>query len=699
MKRIEKKLHRTLLNSVAILSRPIRFILLSVISLSASAQQKILNFTDAYTGNDQLLTAPLPVLVEWKGSQQLVFKKANPVSQSEEFFTANLQNKQIDAITKPAPAPGLLFSFPPKISLPTASPDRQCGAYVRNNNIFLVEQKRPTVFAVTSDGNDSTLNGAASYVYQEEITGSNTMRWSHNSQYLAFMRFDESNVPVFSLYVTDTDEQNGRLEKYRYPKAGQKNPTVRIGIFNRTTRKTVWADFNEKEDQYFGVLRFSPDNKLIVKWVNRRQNQIKVFEVDPDNGSKKLLYEETQATWVNINNAASITWLDSGRNVIIGSDKTGRTHFYLYKRDGSLINAITSGDYDTEDLLAIDEAKRILYFSARKENSARLDIYSIRLDGTNMQRITKGNYHFTNVWFSPDFKYFVANYSNTTTITSSAVFNTKGEKLMELGTARGADFNNYAIPRKQFIRVKSTDGLFDLPVTITYPLNFDSTKKYPVLMTVYGGPYSSRVFDTWNISLSEIYWAQQGVIQVSADNRSSGHFGKTGMNYIYRQAGIYETEDYMAVGRWLKQQPWVHPSKLCMTGFSAGGRMTLLALTYGADVFDYGVAYYGPPDWRFYDTQYTEMYMSTPADNPEGYQKTSVLNWIHKYKGMLRIIHGNSDQNVHPQNSLEVVNALQEQGKHFEFILYPGVRHGFRGKKWLHSKQELAVFINKYLLN
>lgn len=465
MKRTDKKIHQVLLNFFAPISLPVRFMLLSIISLSASAQHT-LSFADAYTGNDQLLTAPLPVLVEWKGSQQLLFKKTDPVSQSDQFFTANLQSRQITAAERPEPAPALLFRFPSKISLPTASPDRQCGAYVRNNNIFLVEQKHPTVFAVTSDGNDSTLNGLASYVYQEEITGSNTMRWSPNSQYLAFMRFDESNVPVFSLYVTDTDEQNGRLEKYRYPKAGQKNPAVRIGIFNRTTRKTVWADFNEKDDQYFGVLRFSADNKLIVKWVNRRQNQIKVFEVDPDNGSRKLLYEETQSTWVNINNAASITWIDSGRNIIIGSDKTGRTHFYLYTRDGSFVNTITSGDFDAEDLLGIDE-----------------------------------------------------------------------------------------------------------------------------------------------------------------------------------------TEDYMAVGRWLKQQPWVHPSKLCITGFSAGGRMTLLALTYGADVFDYGVAYYGPPDWRFYDTQYTE-----------------------------------------------VVNALQEQGKHFEFILYPGVRHGFRGKKWLHSKQELAVFINKYLL-
>ena len=676
---------------------PIHFMVLLVCSIPAAAQQSTLSFTDAYTGNDQLLTAPLPVFVEWKSGQQLIFKRTDPVTQSEQFFMADLQNKQITPMAKPVPDKPL-FSFPPKSSVPVTSPDRQCGAYVRNNNIFLVEQKVPTVFAVTADGNDSLLNGVASYVYQEEITGANTMRWSNNSQYLAFMQFDESNVPVYSLYVTDTDEQHGRLEKYRYPKSGQQNPKVAIGIFNRATKKTIWADFDKNEDQYFGVLRFSADNKLIVKRINRGQDHITVFEVDPLNGNKKLIYEEKQSTWLNINNAASIEWIDSGRNFILQSDKSGYSHFYLCNKEGKFLNAITSGEYEAVDFLAVDESKRLLYFSARKENTGRFDIYSIRLDGTHMQRITKGDYHYTNVWFSPDFKYFVANYSNTTTITISAVFNLKGEKLMDLGNARGKDFNNYVLPRKSFIRVKSTDGLFDLPVTITFPLNFDSTKQYPVLMTVYGGPYLGKVYDNWSISLSEIYWAQQGVIQVAADNRSSGHFGKKGMNFIHRQLGIYEIEDFMAVGKWLKQQPWVHPSKLCITGFSFGGYMTLMALTYGADVFDFGVAYYGVSDHSQYDTQYSEMYMDSPAENPEGYKKTAVLTWLPKYKGMLRIIHGNSDQNVHPQHSLEVVNALEEQGKHFEFILYPGIRHGFRGKKWLHSKQELAVFINKYLL-
>ncbi len=432
--------------------------------------------------------------------------------------------------------------------------------------------------------------------------------------------------------------------------------------------------------------------------MNRGQDTLRVYETDPANGQKKLIYEERQSTWVNLNNAADFNYIDKGKNIIITSDKTGRRHYYLHRKDGSLINTITSGDYDVSHFLAVDETRRILYFAARKENTARFDIYSVHLDGTGMRRISKGDHHYTNIHFSPDYKYFVANFSNTNTIASSAVFDIEGNKILETGNAKGSHFHEYAIPKRSFIRVKSTDGLFDLPVVITYPLNFDSTKRYPVLMTVYGGPGAGKVFDEYSIALPEIYWAQQGLIQVIADNRASGHFGKKGVDFIHRIAGIPEIEDFMAVGRWLKQQPWVHPSKLCITGFSHGGFMTSLALTYGADVFDYGINYYGNSDWSLYDTHYTERYMDSPAENPEGYKKTAIRTYLHQYKGMLRIIHGNSDNNVHPQHSLEIVNQLQEMGKHFEFILYPGVRHGFRGNKWLHSKQELGIFINKYLL-
>jgi dipeptidyl-peptidase-4 len=241
--------------------------------------------------------------------------------------------------------------------------------------------------------------------------------------------------------------------------------------------------------------------------------------------------------------------------------------------------------------------------------------------------------------------------------------------------------------------------LFDLPVVITYPINFDPTKKYPVLISIYGGPNAGTVYDRWRPAISPAqWWAQEGMIQVSFDNRSSGHFGKKGLNYIFRQLGKYEIEDYMACGRWLKKQPWVDSNKLCITGGSFGGYMTCMALTYGADVFPYGIANSSVTDWQFYDTHYTERFMNTPQDNPDGYKNTAVLTYVDKYKGLLRIVHGTSDDNVHMQNSLVLINKLEDLKKHFELMVYPGERHGISGLKGVHNRYEAYKFYYQYLL-
>lgn len=277
----------------------------------------------------------------------------------------------------------------------------------------------------------------------------------------------------------------------------------------------------------------------------------------------------------------------------------------------------------------------------------------------------------------------------------------KGNLIKEIANAKGDEFANYELPKKELVRVKSADGLFDLPVTITYPINFDATKKYPVLVSVYGGPNAGRIMDTWGSSATEIWWAQEGMIQVVFDNRSSGHFGKKGTNYIHRQLGKYEIEDYMQCGRWLKEKSFVDDDRLAITGGSFGGYITCMALTYGSDVFTHGIANASVTDWQFYDTHYTERYMDTPKENPEGYKVTSVMTYTDRLKGMLRIVHGTSDDNVHMQNSLVLVNKLQDLKKHFEFMLYPGERHGIGGNtraKGEHNRTEAYNFYYQYLL-
>ncbi|MBC8035353.1 MAG: S9 family peptidase, partial [Chitinophagaceae bacterium] len=359
------------------------------------------------------------------------------------------------------------------------------------------------------------------------------------------------------------------------------------------------------------------------------------------------------------------------------------------------------GAFTVTDIVTVDPVNKLVYFNARKENSTRVDFYKTGLNGKGLTRLSFGPYTH-DITASPSGKYFITSYSNLTTPPKLALADSKGKIIRELGDSKAPGFGNYHVPVTELLRVKSADGLFDLPLIITYPVNFDSTKKYPVLISIYGGPNAGTVYDMWKTTGVTAWWAQEGVIQVTMDNRSSGHFGKLGMNYIHRQLGKYEIEDYMQCARWLKQQPFVDGNRLCITGSSFGGYMTCMALTYGASEFNFGVANASVTDWQLYDTHYTERFMDTPEENPEGYKSTAVLTHLGKYKGLLRIVHGTTDDNVHMQNSIQLINMLEDNGKHFEFMLYPGERHGIGSKslaKGKHNRIEAYRFYYRNLLN
>ena len=582
------------------------------------------------------------------------------------------------------------------------SPDGKWVAYTRNNNLYAMEVATKKEIQFTTDGNDSIMNGYASWVYYEEILGRGgryrAFWWSPDSKHIVFMHFDDSPVPVFPIYVIK--DQHGYLENQRYPKAGDKDPYVKIGVTSVDDPKTVWADFNEKDDQFFGQPLWTPDGKLWVQWMNRGQDNLKIYEINNSNGSKKEIYNEKQDTWIDLDEAARIEFLPSGKAFILKSDKDGWENLYLHDMNGKQLNQITTGNFWGTVILKVDEKAKQLYIRARKDNSARFDIYRVGLDGKNLTRLSFGDYSHDQVSISPNGKYIITAYSNVSTPTKIALIDAKGKLVKELYDSKGSEFDAYNIPKTEIRRVKSADGQFDLPVVITYPTNFDPNKKYPVIVGIYGGPNAGTVYDRWRpVGGSGQWWAQEGLIQVSFDNRSSGHFGKKGLNYIHRQLGKHEIEDYMDCARWMRTQPWVDTTKIAITGGSFGGYMTCMALTYGADVFNYGIANSSVTDWQFYDTHYTERYMDTPQENPEGYKITSVMTYADRYKGLLRIIHGTSDDNVHMQNSLTLVNKLEDLKKHFEVMVYPGERHGISAAKGLHNRLESYKFYYDFLLN
>ncbi len=434
--------------------------------------------------------------------------------------------------------------------------------------------------------------------------------------------------------------------------------------------------------------------------MNRLQDNLFIYAVDPATGAKKEFYNEKQKTWVDLDDEGErIHFLENGKGFILFNDATGWKHMYYYDMTGKLINPITTGKFTVTDLTYVDEKNSIVYFTAKgRENTARTDFYRVDMNGKNLQRLTFGELSHNNINISPNGSYFITTYNNVSSPSKMTLVSNKGKIIKDIADAKGEEFDNYALAKTEFLRVKSDDGLYDLPIKVTWPVNMDKNKKYPVLISVYGGPNAGSCWDTWSLGGNQQWYAKEGLIQVVMDHRASGHFGKEGVNYFYHNLGYWEMKDYSTMVKWLIANGNADPKKICITGFSYGGYMTCYALTYGSDVFTHGMAGGSVTDWNFYDSHYTERYMGTMTNNAEGYKKAAVLTYVDQYKGMLQIVHGVIDDNVHLQNSLRLIDKLEEAKKDFEFMIYPGGRHGWGGNKGSHFQNLKTKFIYKYLL-
>ena len=588
---------------------------------------------------------------------------------------------------------------------PILSPDGHYVAYTKLNNLYTVSVQEKKVTAITNEVIPGILNGYASWVYFEEIFGRPTQYrafwWSPDSKYISFMRFDERKVPMFPIY--NSEGQHGYVEETRYPKAGDANPTVKIGWAAPSGGEITWADFKEQDDQYFGWPIWNPtNNSMWLSWMDRGQNNLKIFELDMNTGTKKEVYKEYQKTWIDLEDRVGgrVNFLANGKEYIAQSDESGWNQLYLYQTNGQLIRPITNGKYTVTAIKLIDEKSKLIYFTARGiESSARIDLYQIGFDGKNLQRLTIGAFHNAQIFLAPDAKHFVSVYSNVQTPTSMGLIDVKQKTITPLATVVDAKFKLQDIAKTELIRIKSADGLFELPAVVTWPKNMDPNKKYPLLVSIYGGPNAGTVMDSWNYTPARENWATEGLIQVAFDHRASGHFGKEGVNYMYRNLGHWEMEDYMTMAKWFIQNGHADPQKIGITGFSYGGYMSCYALTYGASVFTHAMAGGSVTDWSLYDSHYTERFMDTPAENPEGYKSSSVLSYIKNFKGALQLVHGTSDDNVHMQNSIQLLSALEDNGKEVEFMLYPGGRHGWGAAKGKHFTELKNKFITERLLD
>ena len=687
-------------------------------ALGALAQKKELTDDQYFKSDFKGVIQPLPVAGKWIDDSHVILNKAGKSYVVD--CKTGIERETTEAETKAVIQKGIAYNKSGNIYIkingvetqltsdsfkkvnPTISPDNNYVAFTKNNDLYTINISIKKETRLTTDGSDVILNGYASWLYTEEILGRaslyRTFWWSPDSKRLAFFRTDDSPVPIYT--ITDGPGQHGYVEKERYPKAGDPNPQVKIGFTSPDGGAVNFADFNDTDDQYFGAPYWTPDGSALwVQWMNRGQDNLKIYSVNPATGSKKEVYDEKQKTWITLDDER-IHFLDNSKNFIIESDQTGWNQLYLYDETGKQINAITSGKFTVLNVNHVDEKKGIVYFTARsRENTARIDFYSISFNGKNLQRLTFGNYNNTNINLSPDGGNFITTYSNMATPPVMTLVNNKGKIIKELGNSKGDQFADYNLAKTDLLRVKSDDGLYDLPMRVLWPLNIDKTKKYPVLISTYGGPNAGTCWDTWSLNGNQQFYAKEGLIQVVMDHRASGHFGKEGVNFMYRNLGYWEMKDYTTMVKWLIANGNADSTKICITGFSYGGYMTCYALTYGSDVFTHGMAGGSVTDWGYYDSHYTERFMDTPAENPEGYKSSSVLTHADKYKGVLQIVHGVIDDNVHIQNSINFISKLQDGKKQFEFMEYSGGRHGWGGNKSLHYQNLKTLFIYKYLLN
>ncbi len=569
---------------------------------------------------------------------------------------------------------------------PSLSPDGKQAAFTKLHNLYVVDTETGKITQLTFDGSDVVYNGWASWVYMEEILGRATRHkaywWSPNSKMIAFLYTDESNVPNYPLF--SSEGIHGKLEWERYPYPGDSNPMVKLGIVNLQDNKTTWIKEDENIDQYTAWPLWTPDSKeLFYQVLNRGQDTLQIFAANPSNGKNRTVYTETQPSWVEFFEDLYI--LKDGSGFILRSDKDGWRQLYYYDMQGNLINRITEGDWTVSKIKLVDEQNRKIYFEGSVHNSLNKQLYCVNFNGDDFEQLTSINgWHSTTV--SPHGKYFYDTYSNINQPPRLELFNSAGKTVRLIADRKTELFDEYNLGKTELLLVPTEDG-YELPAMWILPPDFDKTKKYPVIFSVYGGPGYQGVKNNFSAYLNRFFIAQNGIIYFSVDHRGSAHFGKKGESLMYRNLGKWEMHDYIEAVKWLKQQPFIDTTKIGITGGSYGGYVTCMALTYGADYFNYGVAEYSVTDWRLYDDIYTERYMDTPEENPDGYEFGSAITHADKYKGKLLITHGTMDDNVHMQNTLQLINKLIDLDKDFELMLYPGARHGIGFPKWIHSQR------------
>ena len=590
-----------------------------------------------------------------------------------------------------------------KQQVPAFSPNSQMVAYVKDNDIYLKKLRFGTTSAVTDDGEKNRIiNGIPDWVYEEEFGYNRAFEWSPNSEDLAFVRFDESEVKQYSfpLYKGMYPQKEeyalypGRYE-YKYPKAGEENSKVSVHVFNVKNRTTKTMDIGNLEDFYVPRLRWTHDpDKLGIIKLNRLQNELELYLANPASGVSNVLLTVREEKYIAENVLDNIRFLPDGEHFVYVGQEDGYNHIHLYSMAGIKIRQITSGSWDITDFYGYDANNEAFFFQAAKESPLQREIYSVDLKGEDLQRLTPAK-GYSSAKFSSDFAYFINAWSSSSEVPQIAVYENDGDlvRVVEDNSSLKEKLFEYEIPQKEFFTFETSEGV-ELNGYMIKPVDFDKSMQYPVLMSQYSGPGSQEVLDHWQMNWEQ-YLASNGYLVVSVDGRGTGARGEEFLKTTYLELGRYESDDQIETARYLGSLPYVDASRIGIWGWSFGGYMSSICLSK-SDLFKVGIAVAPVTNWRYYDTIYTERFMRTPQMNPKGYDDNSPINMAGDLSGKLFLIHGSADDNVHFQNTMEYAEKLIQAGKQFDMFVYPNRNHSIYGG---NTRHHLYDMMSRYIFN
>ncbi|TBN02694.1 S9 family peptidase [Hyunsoonleella flava] len=586
-----------------------------------------------------------------------------------------------------------------KIQEPTFSPDGNKIAFGFENNLYVKDLGSNKVTQFTFDGEkNKIINGIADWVYEEEFSIVRAFDWNVNSNKIAFIRYDETDVPEFSMDIYGT-ELYQKQQVFKYPKAGEKNAEVSLHLYDVEKDKLSDIEVDKAYmDFYIPRIEWTNDaDVLSAQFMNRQQNELDLWFINAETNTSEIVLAEKDNAYIDITD--NLTFLKDN-SFIWTSEKDGYNHIYHYDKDGDLINQVTKGNWEVTNYYGYDEDRKTIFYQSTENGSINRDVYSIKLNGRSKERLTKTN-GTNSASFSAGFSYFINTFSSATTPPEYTLNSASSGNLIKSikdNDRLAQKLSEFTTSKKEFSTIHVNGN--DLNMWMLKPVNFDASKTYPLFMTQYSGPGSQSVANSWNSTND--YWfqmlAQKGYVVVCIDGRGTGFKGAAFKKVTQNDLGKYEVEDQIQAARQLGELPYIDANRIGIWGWSYGGFMSSNCLFKGNDVFKMAIAVAPVTSWRFYDTIYTERYLSTPQNNPDGYDDNSPINHVDKLKGDFLLVHGTADDNVHAQNTMRLVEALVQADKQFDWAMYPDKNHGiYGGNTRKHLYKKMTSFINETL--